>query len=1281
MQLGDAPRDLFAAQMLLSSPGSDPLRRSAWISLLFMDAILGEAAARDARNLGPVPTALSGITARVGAWLEDPDSHEQVWPHALPARLVKGIHGSLRQLAQAPNKRLVRDHKMMQPSRVRELDQKAMRYLSKLPGRNIREKIGGREKILAVKRVYSYDLQENRLLRRLCKDLGYLIEPMLELGSQHAREEVEHRHRSVISQFRDTPLHEVRCEIPITPNNVLINHACYGQLWKAWLLLGNARDTLEQVWDRALFEQHLTSLLFLGALSKLTSFPGVRMPYTLARVCLLEDGGLALANYTGPGGWKPLEQVNLIDARGENLLVMIDQGKVVIEGACARRSCEAKIAGAGSGDCRGLEVEFSVGKTKTLTNADLEGWRVMISDMRLEDFDVAGSRPSTATATAASLGVDLSLTRWTLESEESVSLAPPRIVHAHIGEEGAGVREQLRSVLAPNEYVPLGREWALTYQPLWHRHAFSPGMATDLVAELGERMRGASSRNLTVHAIGDRTAGAERRIARALAKAVPEMGNRTMETWRSVAGAFGIDRSEKEVKPGTLLLVADTDGAALSVTPLIYRVDEDGEAYWERRPALPPLEGDEHATTRALTRGYLRELFPKLGHREIARLDDAGVFGELLEQGVARRPLDTDEGVRWCTLEHDRELFTRHCNQWGARVYTQLQETLDRPALKRLRGACPRTEVLLLGVGFQSLRQSDQAAEGETGVVENVIRREGGRWFGFIAPTAGGDNLYFDSRSVPANSGPPPRNLPVCFRSIPDRQGARAVDVCPWVTSAASQLDSVHGGTVHWDDANLVARGARIVGEQKLEGVVCWRDWVPEIHGEFISDGAYVYKQLAGAACVIPGAEDTRRYRLQERFSFYPETPLHEVYLWSGEDRGVPLDGVHTARVLGNKGGALVASGRLEHRWGVEEDIAILFDAPGARMECEFDPDGGRYRDQALPDWQPETSWSDARRYYHRMEESSRDYEDWFQGLEYQTLQKTEAQLEDWMHGAFDRPVSCMIDQGRDLPPPVERQRQALIQLLDTMYANGQGSDKLRRTLCYLLGMLGCERPGFHDAAFRELEAELQDLDQFMKNDRQHYSTRLQTIGALLACDRYKQRWLDLVFDTMLPWSMSSESFQPTMTNKLMDALGIAARRDTSVVDAIAAHEGALEILLDILHRSLGNVLVRLSEGRELSDVLRSPLENLGVLWVELLRLQGRDDVPELLAPGSSHLVEPGRYFRRVDAILGEIGHRNRLLFPCMPIPDPPRELGQMNPVFWFLEQRMLGGRRPPAVL
>lgn len=1276
MQLGDAPRDLFAAQALLSSQGSDPLRRSAWISLLFLDAIFGDVAARDARNLGPVPTSLSGITWRAGAWLEDLDACAQIWHHALPARLVGGIHGSLRQLAQAPNKRLVRDHKMMRPSRVRELDQKGMRYLSKLPGRNIREKIGGREKILAVKRVYSYDLQENRLLRRLCKDLGYLLEPMLGLGSESVQKQVGYRHRSVVSQFRETPLREVRCEIPITPNNVLINHACYGQLWKAWLMLGHARDTLEAAWDGAFIEEHLTRLLFLGAISKLTSFPGVRMPYTLTRVCLLEDGGLALTAYTKEGGWESLDQVNLIDARGENLWVMIERGKLVIEGARARRSCEVKITGPGRGDCRGLEVEFSVGKSKTSTNADLEGWRVMLSELQLEQFDVAASRPRIATATAASLGVDLSLARWTLESEESVSLAPPRIVHAHIDEEGAGVREQLRGVLAPNEYVPLRREWALTYQPLWHRHAFSPGMATDLVAELGERMLGASSRNLTVHAIGDRTAGAERRIARAIAQAIPEMGNRTMETWRSVAGAFGIDRGENKVKPDTLLLVADTDGAAFSVTPLIYRVDEDGEAYWERRPALPPLEGDEHATTRALTRDYLRELFPRLEPREIARLDDAGVFGELLEQGVARRPLDTDEGVRWRTLEHDPEHFERCCNRWGKYVHGRLEETLGRPAIKRLNKECSRTELLLLGIGFQSLNR-DVRQQGEMGTVKTIKTKEGGYWYGFIKGANGKDHFF--NASCLAGGPAPKEGDTVLFRPQRGKKN-RAADVSICQSTAARKLDSVHRGAVHWDERSLIARGARVIGEHHLDGVICWRDWVPEIHGEFIYRGAYIYRQLAGASSAIPGVENTRRYALRERFVLDPQTSLHEVYLWSGEDRCVLLDGVHTARVLGNSKGEVAASGKLEHRWGAEEDIAILFDAPGARVERGFDPDGGRYRGQALPDWQPAAGLAEARNYYRRVEDNSPDYEDWFQGLEYQALQKTEAQLEDWMHGAFDRPVSRVIDQGRDLPPPVERQRQALIQLLDTMYSHRQGSDDLRRTLCYLLGMLGCERPGFHDAAFIELERELENLDQFMSQNPQHYSTRLQTIGALLACDRDKRRWLELIFGTMLPWCMSSEFFQPSMTNKLMDALGIATRRDTSVIGAIAAHDGALELLLDILHKSLGNVLVRLSEGRELSDVLRSPLENLGVLWVELLRLQGRDDAPEILAPGTSQLAEPGRYFRRIDAILGEIGHRGRLAFPCMPVPSPPEELGRMNPVFWFLEQRMLGGKRPPSI-
>lgn len=175
---------------------------------------------------------------------------------------------SLRAITGRLRVSIRREHTVLPIYAARELDSASLLWLSRRPGRNVREKLAGKHAILAVKRHQSIDTLENRLLKTFIKRLTEKLEKRAEyfapedehctamlvflrrwLGSEDAKE---------IGAWRNEP-----------PNNTLLHDKHYHKIWRAWKTFQTIDEKTREDID-GLAEARLT-VIFWTLLTELKS--------------------------------------------------------------------------------------------------------------------------------------------------------------------------------------------------------------------------------------------------------------------------------------------------------------------------------------------------------------------------------------------------------------------------------------------------------------------------------------------------------------------------------------------------------------------------------------------------------------------------------------------------------------------------------------------------------------------------------------------------------------------------------------------------------------------------------------------------------------------------------------------------------------------------------------------------------------------------------------------------------------------------------------------------
>ena len=194
----------------------------------------------------------SGWTRLSTAWtgdeirLTDP-------PMALIVRHADTLQRLLNDLGHHPRHILSRTRDMTPVDLVQQLDIASVRWLSRQPGRDVYERAGPRQRILAVRRFEDLDTLENRVLRDLAARsqglaTAYTTHYCALSTSERWKRVDEYRRRCqrLARDLRESAIGLPRP--PIMPNNALLDDRRYRRIWRAYRDIIRRLDEQDECW-------------------------------------------------------------------------------------------------------------------------------------------------------------------------------------------------------------------------------------------------------------------------------------------------------------------------------------------------------------------------------------------------------------------------------------------------------------------------------------------------------------------------------------------------------------------------------------------------------------------------------------------------------------------------------------------------------------------------------------------------------------------------------------------------------------------------------------------------------------------------------------------------------------------------------------------------------------------------------------------------------------------------------------------------------------------------
>lgn len=195
----------------------------------------------DPRSGEPLPQGLSDVTKAVRA-ARPPTSCG--WMD-LPGRIVEHVREALGHVLMEPRTRVLREHKMLPVHAARELDGACLEWLSRQCGRTVREKVGSRAMVLAVKRRMSIDTAENRLVLAFARQLAEILDARVIAFGDDTPENRELR-ADIGRWLRQPETQEIGCWGNVAPNNALLQDRNYRRIWDGWLRLQSLDEDIRR---------------------------------------------------------------------------------------------------------------------------------------------------------------------------------------------------------------------------------------------------------------------------------------------------------------------------------------------------------------------------------------------------------------------------------------------------------------------------------------------------------------------------------------------------------------------------------------------------------------------------------------------------------------------------------------------------------------------------------------------------------------------------------------------------------------------------------------------------------------------------------------------------------------------------------------------------------------------------------------------------------------------------------------------------------------------------
>lgn len=194
------------------------------------------------------------------------------------SRLIDGTDAAVRRITENMRSTIIRENVRQPVYKVREINSYGLNWLSRRPGRTIKEKIANSNaSMMAVRRRQSVDTGENRLFLAFLREMADLIDMKVSsMPLDRIRPEEPEFASRVFLILKDSDLSEVRRWENLPPNNTLLSDQDYGKIWKNWSEMKEIDEIVAE--DAESLDQRLAAMFFMFVLSegkKYFAFPQV----------------------------------------------------------------------------------------------------------------------------------------------------------------------------------------------------------------------------------------------------------------------------------------------------------------------------------------------------------------------------------------------------------------------------------------------------------------------------------------------------------------------------------------------------------------------------------------------------------------------------------------------------------------------------------------------------------------------------------------------------------------------------------------------------------------------------------------------------------------------------------------------------------------------------------------------------------------------------------------------------------------------------------------------
>ena len=152
-------------------------------------------------------------------------------------RIVSHAKEAVLAIMEHTRDKILREHAMLPIHAAREVDSNSVQWLSRQPGRTLREKLSGKPYMKAVRRRSSVDTAENRLLRAFLFRLEQILIERQNVLSAATEEICEELLVSIQRWLRTEDAAEIGAWGNLPPNNSLLQDKRYRKVWDGWLWL------------------------------------------------------------------------------------------------------------------------------------------------------------------------------------------------------------------------------------------------------------------------------------------------------------------------------------------------------------------------------------------------------------------------------------------------------------------------------------------------------------------------------------------------------------------------------------------------------------------------------------------------------------------------------------------------------------------------------------------------------------------------------------------------------------------------------------------------------------------------------------------------------------------------------------------------------------------------------------------------------------------------------------------------------------------------------------